>query len=303
MKKVEFNIPIQKAEDATALIEKLKGYPEVQQLIQRNNCSLDMVDKYPHKFHEWLKGKKRCTGCQGLAVCKQDVQGEWVDLEFEGVWMPIIKSCDYKRKIDLNLAHMNYYVVCDMPEQFKTLKMEELQIRGEKPDYITQLMKVVEWLKNPKEKGFYLYGPVGVGKSHLAACATNYFARKQKRVAYVNVPEWITRMKANFSFPDEMAKELSAIKKAEFVVFDDIGAESVTPWVRDELFFPVLNARMENKKKTWFTSNEDFSSLENHFEYTKQNQEEKMKAIRIMERIKTLAQPFGIIGENRRNIE
>ena len=51
---------------------------------------------------------------------------------------------------------------------------------------------------------------------------------------------------------------------------------------------------------TWFTSNEDFKTLENHFSVTSRGIEERQKAMRILERIQKLAKPLEIIGSDRR---
>ena len=79
------------------------------------------------------------------------------------------------------------------------------------------------------------------------------------------------------------------MKRADFAVFDDIGAESVTSWLRDEVLLPIFNERMDRQKLTWFTSNENFSSLENHYMYNQKSDKEELKAVRIMERIKSLS--------------
>ena len=84
-------------------------------------------------------------------------------------------------------------------------------------------------------------------------------------------------------------------------MFDDIGAESVTSWLRDEILLPVFNQRMEQRRTTWFTSNESFVSLENHYMYNQKSEKEELKAVRIMERIKTLSKELKITGKNRRN--
>ena len=106
-------------------------------------------------------------------------------------------------------------------------------------------------------------------------------------------------MKTLLDDPQEYEKQIRILSKVDFAVFDDIGAESVTPWVRDELLFTVLNERMENHKLTYFTSNEDLKTLEDHFAYTSMG-EEKMKAVRMMERVKKLSKPLEIKGKNRR---
>lgn len=303
MKKINFEMPNFDGSDNSAMIEALKTNENVLQLLKKYQCSVDMIEKYPHKFNKWLVEKKKCEGCQGLAMCRQSTEGQYMDLEYDGLWMSVVRLCTYKIQNEDNLQHMKNYLVCDLPKSFYTIKLnkESFSDADMDSDTLENLSSVLSWLKSNQDRGMYLYGPVGTGKSYLSACVANSFARDGKSVAYVNVPEWINRMKSYFNHTDEMTRELSRIKRADFVVFDDIGAESVTSWVRDELLFPILNHRMENKKKTWFTSNENFESLENHFKNTKGNHEEQVKAIRIMERIKTLAKPQKIMGKNRRN--
>ena len=56
---------------------------------------------------------------------------------------------------------------------------------------------------------------------------------------------------------------------------------------------------MDNKLSTFFTSNLTIDELEKHF-ILKSNDEEKIKARRIMERIKFLTDKLELIDENRR---
>jgi primosomal protein DnaI len=62
----------------------------------------------------------------------------------------------------------------------------------------------------------------------------------------------------------------------------------------------ILQFRMLENLPTFFTSNFDFKELEHHLTYTQRGEEEKMKAARIMERIKYLAKPVEVLGGNRR---
>ena len=47
-------------------------------------------------------------------------------------------------------------------------------------------------------------------------------------------------------------------------MLDDIRAEEVTPWVRDEVIGPLLHYRMVHELPTFFSSNFDYSELEHH---------------------------------------
>jgi len=91
------------------------------------------------------------------------------------------------------------------------------------------------------------------------------------------------------------------IKKARVVVCDDIGAESLSGWFRDEILLPLLNYRMEHQKITWFTSNLKIDGLRAHFRFNQKGDDEALKANRLMERIESLASPLLVGGNNRRN--
>ena len=83
-------------------------------------------------------------------------------------------------------------------------------------------------------------------------------------------------------------------------MLDDIGAETMTSWSRDEVLGPILQHRMADQLPTFFTSNFDYKQLENHLTFSQRGEREEVKAARIMERIKSLANPFLLKGDNRR---
>ena len=81
---------------------------------------------------------------------------------------------------------------------------------------------------------------------------------------------------------------------------DDIGAESVSTWSRDEILGTILQYRMENNLTTFFTSNLTIDELEANLSITKNNVD-KVKARRIIERIKQLTVDIELVSKNRRN--
>jgi len=83
------------------------------------------------------------------------------------------------------------------------------------------------------------------------------------------------------------------------LLIDDIGAENVTPWSRDEILGPILQYRMEEGLPTFFTSNLTLEELEVNLSSTKSGND-LLKARRIIERIKQLTIDYPLIGENFR---
>jgi primosomal protein DnaI len=115
----------------------------------------------------------------------------------------------------------------------------------------------------------------------------------------VYVPELFRELKNSIG-DHTLNSKIETIKKAPVLMFDDIGAETMSSWTRDEILGPILQFRMQESLPTFFTSNFDFQGLEHHLSYSQRGEEEKMKARRIMERIKYLADPVLVEGPNRR---
>ena len=66
-----------------------------------------------------------------------------------------------------------------------------------------------------------------------------------------------------------MKQKLQRIREANILMIDDIGAEEVTPWVRDEVIGPLLHYRMVQELPTFFSSNLNFEELEHHLSITR----------------------------------
>ena len=90
------------------------------------------------------------------------------------------------------------------------------------------------------------------------------------------------------------------MKNTEILFIDDIGAENLTTWARDEVLCPILQYRMDNNLTTFLTSNFDIADLEKHLSSTKDGVE-VVKARRIIERIKQLTDDIELLSKNLRN--
>ena len=79
----------------------------------------------------------------------------------------------------------------------------------------------------------------------------------------------------------------------------DNGIRDILIIERDEVLGGILQSRMDNKKITFFTSNYTLEELEVHLSDTATGSD-KIKARRIIERIKELTVPIKLVGENKR---
>lgn len=71
--------------------------------------------------------------------------------------------------------------------------------------------------------------------------------------------------------------KLEAIKKANVLMLDDIGAETMSSWARDEILGTILQFRMLENLPTFFTSNFDLKGLEHHLTHSQRGEEEQLK--------------------------
>lgn len=151
--------------------------------------------------------------------------------------------------------------------------------------------------QNPK--GVYFSGNFGVGKTYLMAAMANKLVTFGKSVTLIHVPTFIAGLSSHFG-DNSLNDEVQKLKSVDVLMLDDIGAESLSQWSRDDVLGVILQYRMENQLPTVFSSNFSFPELEEHFAETKTGSE-PVKAARLMERIKFLATEVVMEGANRRN--
>jgi replicative DNA helicase loader DnaI len=156
--------------------------------------------------------------------------------------------------------------------------------------------KVENFIDNfPQEKGLYIYGDFGVGKSFIMAAMANELSKKGVSTTLLHYPTFIS----DLDF-DNAKHWVNEIKKVEVLVLDDIGAELNNAWVRDSILQVILQHRMQENLPTFFTSNLNMTELELHLAETKKA-DEIWPAKRVMERVKYLASEVRLEGVNRRH--
>ncbi len=256
------------------------------------------IMKHTSKIEETARELMNCKSCKSLHMCKNKVSGF--------VYYPKVKNnrlsfdyvaCKYKRiALEKERLTCNYY---EMPESLKLASMSEIKLDDAKR------VEVIKWLKNfydtyeenPHQKGLYLHGSFGSGKTYLLCAMLNELAKKAVDISVVYYPELLRSLKD--SFETDFAKRIDKLKRVSILFLDDIGAESVTPWARDEILGTILQYRMDASLPTFFSSNLTIEELEAHLSSTK-NGVEKVKARRIIERVKQLAYRLELISTNRR---
>lgn len=287
----------QQLQQAKQLSETLKQNPVIISTLNHYNIPLHHIDTHPYMIQRWFQQYEPCIGCKGLQDCKQKQSGYFDNLIDDGYLHLEKRACKYKVSQLEQTRHLSNFLINDMPKNMETTSFESIDLTNESENYLSAVQACLEATQS--KEGVYLYGTMGSGKTFLASCACNYYARLEKKVAFIHYPTFVQSV-LNQLESGEYKDTIKKLMYAYFVVIDDIGAESVTEWNRDTILLPILNARYEKGLLTWFTSNEDSETLLAHFSFTTKGKEEKTKAMRIMERIKSQAKPVLLTGKSRR---
>lgn len=106
-----------------------------------------------------------------------------------------------------------------------------------------------------------LGGPVGRGKTGVAAALARGWASKGRSLAWCHVPTWLRQLKDTFGRSrdaDEQAPtEASMVETlldADLLVVDDLAAEHLTDWTRG-MVYALVDGRDGSLKPAVYTSN------------------------------------------------
>lgn len=277
-----------------------KNYNEAytEQKFRRLIKTLEVEDKIAMKYTSSLQATvqelNNCSDCPGLIYCKNRLEGHIMYPEKKG--KQIIFSyipCKYeKERREKEKNRMT------RDKELSLASMAQIDSSDKKR------VSAIKWLiqfcekydRNGTSKGLYLHGTFGCGKTYLIAATFNELAKKRISTEIVYYPELLRDLKSDF---DTFADRIDYLENVDLLLIDDIGAEKVTEWSRDEILGTILQHRMNNYKTTFFTSNLTIEQLEQHL-IISANIDEKVKAKRIIERIKQLTEDMELIGENKR---
>lgn len=273
--------------------------PEFKKLVNTLKIKENVAYKYTSKLERTVCELNNCSNCKSLHTCQNKVEGT--------VYYPTIKdeklefnyvACKYKKK-DIKQKEEIKSKFFEMPYHIKIAKMSNIEINSTRAKIIKWINKFYDDFKSDKQtKGLYLSGSFGSGKTYILSALLNELSKLNYSCIIVYYPELLRSIKESFN-SDDYNERINEIKKCDLLLLDDIGAETTTPWNRDEILGTILQYRMDNKKATFFTSNLNIKELENHF-ITSNKDEEVIKARRIIERVKYLTDELELIGENKR---
>ena len=272
---------------------------DFRNLVDKLNVPEEILMHYTSLLEDSASEYANCLKCKNLLSCVNKVEGY--------ACLPVLKSghlefkyrpCKFKEKHDKEMSYLQNIYAVEMPEAIMNARMKDIYTDDKaRYDVIKYLKKFID---SPlKTKGLYLHGNFGCGKSYLITAALTELAKKDVKSAIVFWPEFLKHLKTLFNTDDGFDDVISRVSKAPILLIDDIGAENMTSWGRDEILCPILQYRMDENLTTFFTSNLNLEELETHLSLTKDGAD-IVKAKRIIERIKHLTIDSEMISKNLR---
>ena len=275
-------------EDVKAFLEQHKEELTPEAIRKGMSALLEFrMERDARKNHKEVKAP-------GLEPCLE-VHNGFILVNYKRTEEAIREERERKRK---RLIHS-----INMPKNIAEARFSDTALTPERQDVIGELLKFINSYKpnsTEYQKGLYLAGPFGVGKTYMMGALANELSENGIETTLVNVPTYSAEIKQAIATNTVEAK-LVSIKNTPILVLDDIGAEMNSAWFRDEVLMVILQHRMLQELPTFFTSNFTIDELEAHFAHSNKGDQELLKAKRLIERIRFLAKEYFVDGQNHRN--
>lgn len=279
------------------IIQRAQKDEQLVQVVKGKDISKEAFSDALAYVEDYLNAVEICKQCKSLDDCKMQVKGMMPFLKVVNKnLVQTTKQCSYFTAVNSDYINSSKYVKRYFGNELLKAKLSELDMSTK--DRVNLVNKMISFIENYplNKKGLFVHGAPGVGKTHTMAAFTNKLIEKNVKVASVFVPDFIADVKGLAREYDAKEELLNSVKKAQVLVMDDIGAERIDSWGRDEILLPLINYRSENGLPTFFTSN--YSPAELKARYGEDGN--VIAAIRLCERVGMLTDPIELLGDSRR---
>lgn len=291
-------------ENNERIYQNLINHPKIVELINDNAKPLtaSMIKNDMTALKHYADQSTKCE-VDSNGNCMSHPDGFVINIDIrEGRANMYYTPCPVKQKQDEFKRKENLIQSYHVPKDIKNATFDTIFIDGDsnRNPLIKKAIQVTKDIASKENyRGLYVHGEFGIGKSYILGCIANELKEKAVSSMIVYVPEILRDLKSGFK-DGTTDEKYRTFKEAEVLILDDLGAEDVTPWARDEIITGLLHYRMVENKPTFISSNFSINQLEYRYSMTKENGREETKARRMTERIRALCEEFELTGKNYR---
>jgi len=262
-----------------------------QNELRQDAFQLKMMD-----LHEFVQQKQRLARGE-----KPLYPGYYPQLAIEKGYPHVRYVADESTKLQLMQAEkLTSY---KMPKAIRDADLQTISVDSGRAGVVTAIVDILTRLLEKSDtyvRGLYLYGQFGVGKTYLMGALANALAANSIGVMLIHFPSFAVDLKNTIGRDNTNRERLvNQAKTSPVLIIDDLGAENLSMWIRDDILGVILEYRMQNELTTFITSNFDMDEMEKYLSETRDDRDPG-KAARLMQRIKFLTQRAEVSGKNRR---
>lgn len=270
---------------------------EVQDFIAQQGMTEEEIQRSVSKFFEFIKERDNYLAKSATYILKGYqpkliMNKGYADVSYEETeeLLQVVSQKAINQRINL----------VNLPKSLRQISARDMDFSDpNRESTYLYLADFVDSYGQTYRPGLYLYGSFGVGKTFVMAYLARELSEKcQIATTLLHFPSFAVDIK-NAINTGSVKAMIDEIKGAPVLVLDDIGAEQFSAWIRDDVLQVILQHRMQEELPTFFTSNFSLEDLERHFANGRAG-DETWQAKRLMERIKFLAKPMHLKGDNRR---
>jgi primosomal protein DnaI len=220
----------------------------------------DAIVRQRHLLLEYIRQRGICASCTGYDNCQKegDMQGFVQVLERYGGQLTVgVRRCEPFLEYHLRLRIERYVreaggLPHDTSFRFDNFPAEQRRKYPRLYRFARTFADTYE--VGQSASGVYLFGPPGVGKTHLLLAVLNRLRERGIPCLFVRSDSIFDRMRQIISENGDLEALLEALATAPVLGIDEFAQERANDFTLEKLF-RIINHRFHAKLPTWFTSN------------------------------------------------
>jgi len=260
--------------------------PSVRNFLVKNNLDTDYLLDNLSLFIRFEEENEVCKNCPGYKNCVKQPKGFLTEIDpylDEICYTPCKYRLDYETIIQ-------GYLRKDFYDEWLSIDLEK-DVQANK--YRQRLIKLLMTISLGKSnKGVYVHSDGESGKSVILAAFCNHMiAEHGKKVAFVNVSDFLQDLKSQFNTANSnIDEEIEQLQKVDILVLDDIGGETCSAWSINDVLYKIIDYRNRSGLLTCYSSTFDLEDLKK--EYLRKSS----KATRLIQKIEAYTDQVELKG-------
>lgn len=212
---------------------------------------------YAGYYHGHGKVQWYLNTVDGVIACKCDGMTRHIEKQRERYRQAQEQELKDKRQRELERRIEINKRTCGMPAKYKRRTFEAFKV-NEENEYAFRVAKAYadrfEEIRTHEQNGLIISGPIGTGKTHLAASVANTLLNVGQKVICMPSIDLLAAIRATYKEDGNDEEIINEFKTADLLIIDDLGKEKATEW-SVQMIYSIVNSRYENEKPMIITTN------------------------------------------------